>query len=242
MAEENKPAGQEGQPPAGGAPATPPPANSGPSVEELQKQNQKFQEEIKERDTKIADLENTRATIEARQRQVEEERQKQGTEETLKERISRINERRVYDPDGADSEMASLLGEVKTQAAKDAVGQAQGIITQQTIVEKFKTGIKKDNPDLNDELVDDVMAKANMLASTGGFKTAEEAIAAATKYVKGKLDSYAQKKNAAPPLPAGARAEGGGANQPPPPLEPEKEKTPLEEIEEANTAKNKRIL
>ena len=245
MADEIKPTGIEGNPPEGGELTTPPPANQGPSVEELQKQNKELQEkyaqEMKERDARIADLENTNATIAARQRQIDEAKAKEVTDTDLKERIRQINERRAYDPDGADAEMASLLSERDKKVAQDAVAQATAVISQQTIIDKLRMGVRSANPDLDDELVDDVMAKANMLATTGKYRTAEEAVTAATQYVKGKLESYAKKKNAMPPLPEGARAEAGGANQPPVPPTPPKEKSPLEELEEANEQRNRKF-
>jgi predicted nuclease with TOPRIM domain len=188
MADEIKPAGNEGQPPAGGTPPTPPPANQGPSVEELQKQNKELQDQMKERDTKIADLETTKATIETRQRQIDEAKIKQTTDETLKQRISQINERRAYDPDGADAEMANLLSEVRTQTAQDAVRQAQVIITQQTTLEKIRMGVKSSNPDFDDDVVEVIMQRANILASTGKYKTADEAVKAATDFVKQKFE------------------------------------------------------
>jgi type VI protein secretion system component VasK len=240
--EEKKPEGQPEAQPAGGAPENPPAPNPGPSADELLKQKQELEEKLKEKDTKIADLENTRATIEARQRQIDEAKIKQTTDEELKAKIKSINERRAYDPDGADAEMASLLTEVKTQSAKSAVEQAQAIISQQTTIEKLKMSIKSSNPEFDDDIVDLTMQKANQLASSGKYKTADEAIRAATDFVKSKLDGYAKKKNAAPPLPDGARAEGGGANQPPKPPEPPKEKSPLEEIEELNATKMKKLM
>ncbi len=242
MADEKKPVDAPVVPPAGDAPANPPAPNQGPSVEDLQKQIQEVQTALKEKDAKIADLETTRATIEARQRQLDEAKLKQTTDTELKERIRQINERRAYDPDGADTEMASLLSEREKRIAEEAVTRATGAISQQTAVERIRMGVKNSNPDLDDELVDDIMAKANMLASTGQYKTADEAVNAATKYVKGKLDKYAQIKNALPSLPPGAGAEGGGGNRLPPPAEPLKEKSALEEIEDANEAKSKKLI
>jgi len=238
--EEKKPEGQPVTPPAGDAPANPPAPNPGPSAEE--KLKQEYEAKLKEKDAQIADLETTRATIEARQRQVEEDKTKQSADVEMKNRISRINERRGYDPEGADAEMASLLTDVKTQAQQNAVTEAQRIISSQTTIEKLKLGVKASNPEFDDDVVEVIMQQANGFASTGKYKSAQEAIDAATKFVKSKFDAYAQKKNAAPALPAGAMAEGGGANQPPKPAEPLKEKSALEEIEELNAAKARRLL
>lgn len=239
MADETKPDGQQPTPPAGGEQPKTPEPNQGPSVEELRKQNEELQNQMKERDSKIADLETTRATIEARQRQIDADKLKQSTDETMQKRISSINERRAYDPEGADAELASLLSEVKSQAAKDAVTQAQQVIAHQTTLDKLWNGVKS-STDFDDDVVDVIMDKANQLASTGKYRTAEEAVKAATDFVKTKFEGYAQKRNAVPPLPDGARAEGGGANTPPAPPPPEKVLSPLEELEAANAAKEKR--
>lgn len=242
MAEEKKPEGQEPIVPAGTGQPKPDAPNPAPSADELLKQKQELENKLKEKDAKIADLETTRSTIEARQRQVDEDNKKHNADDSLKQRISSINERRAYDPEGADTEMASLLSETKKQAAQEAVTQAQQIITQQTFVEKLRLGVKSANPDFDDDIVNVVMQQANIFAGTGKYKTPDEAVKAATDFVKQKFDSYAQKKNAKPPLPDGARAEDGGANQPPPPPAPEKVLSPLEELEQANEAKRKRTL
>jgi len=242
MADEKKPDEQPTNPPAGGEekPASAP--NPGPSVEELRKQNEELQAKMKERDAKIQDLETTRATIEARQRQIDADSAKKTTDANLKQRIATINERRAYDPEGADTEMASLLSEVQSRAAKEAVMEAQRIITTQTTFEKMRMGVKSSNPDFDDDIVDVVMERANMLASGGQYKTADDAIKAAADFVKSKFENYAKRKNAIPPLPPGAGAEAGGANQPPKPPEPPKELSPLEELEALQEAKiRKRI-
>jgi hypothetical protein len=242
MPDEKKP--DEGQPkqPEGneGSPASKP--NQGPSVEELQKKEQELQRQLKEKDAKIADLETTRATIEARQKQIDDEKIKQNADATLQQRIAHINERRAYDPDSADREMALLLSEVKTQASKDAVIQAQQIIAQQTTIDRLKLGVKSSNPDFDDDVIEVVMERANTLAASGKYRTAEDAVKAATDFVKAKFDGYAQKRNAVPPLPPGAGAEGGGANPLPKAPEPEKEISPAEEIALANEAKRKKLL
>ncbi len=242
MPEETKPEGQEPQPPAGNEPQPPSAPNQGLSADELLKQKQELEAKIKERDSRIADLETTKATIESRQKQIDEENLKKNADTSLQQRISQINERRGFDPDGADREMASLLSEVKSQAAKDAVVQARQIIAQETSIERLKSGVKSSNPAFDDDIVEVVMERANALAMTGKYKTAQEAVDAATEFVKTKFESYAQKKNAVPPLPLGAGAERGGANMPPRPPEPPKEKTLADEIAEANEAKRRKLL
>lgn len=240
MTIENKLKDDQVTPPVGDKPVTPP-VNPSPS-DEQQKKIKELEDTLREKDTKIADLETTRATIEARQRQVNDANNKKNADETLKQRISQINERRVYDPEGADTEMASLLGEIKTQSAKDAVLEAQNIISQQSTVEKLKMGVKSSNPDFDDDIVEVIMQRANILAQTGKYKTADEAIKAATDFVKSKFDGYATKKNATPSIPDGAKAEEGGNKLPETPAKDDKIPTPEEEIESRKAGLQKKIL
>jgi len=240
MTEDKKPVEENQQPPEGGQGNPQSVPNQSPSAEELQKKNDELQNQMKERDAKIQDLETIRATIEARQRQVDDANTKAKTDEGLRDRIKTINDRRAYDPDGADTEMATLLSEVQSKAAQTAVQQAQAAMTQQTTIQKLKNGVKSANPDFDDDVVDVIMERANSFATTGKYRTAEEAIKAATDFVKAKFEGYAQKKNAIPPLPEGASAEGGGANNPPTPPPPNKVLSPLDELEAANDAKSKR--
>lgn len=241
MPEEIKPEGQESVQPEGNADPKPPMPNQG-NADEVARIKEDFEKQIKERDAKIADLETTRATIEARQRQIDEEKIKQSNDSNLQTRLAQINERRAYDPEGADREMAILLSDREKQITEAAVLKAQQTITQQTAIERLKAGVKSSNPNFDDDIVDVVMERANALAMTGKYKSAEEAVKAATDFVKSKFDNYAQKKNAMPPLPTGARAEGGGSNVLPKAPEPQIEKTPLDEINEANEAKRKKLM
>lgn len=242
MPEETKPVTDPQTPPEGGnAPKVTTP-NQGPSADELLKQKQELENKLKERDQQIADLETTRATIEARQRQVEDDRSKTQSSSALQQRISQINERRTWDPDGADAEMASLLTEVQSKAAQDAVLKAQQTITQQTYVEKLRTKVKNENPLFSEKVVDVIMNEANSLANSGRYRTPDECIKAATEIVKQEFEGYSSKKNAVPPLPAGASAENGGANNQPEPPKPTKEMSPLEELEAHNMAKRKKLM
>lgn len=241
MADEKKPDVADPTKPAGNV--EPPASTPNPSPsDESQKKIKELEEQIKERDAKLAETQTTLATIEAREREVKAVQAQKNVDADVQARIKRITENMSVDPETASAELAGLLSEVKTSAAREAVTQAMSVMQGQTTIEKLRMGVKSGNPDLDDELVDDIMAKADMLATTKQFKTAQEAIDAATKYVRGKLDTYANKKNAAPVLPAGARAEGGGANLPPEPPAPEKVKSPLEELEEHNVAKHKKLI
>lgn len=228
----NPPAGDKGNPPA---------PNPSPSADELLKKNQELEKQIKERDTQIADLSTTKATIEARQKQMDEDRRKQTTNSDLTAKLKQINEKRAYDPEGADADMANLLSEVQEQASKDAVVRAQQTVTAQTTIEKLRMGVKSSNPDFDDDVVDVIMSRANELALSGKFKTADEAIKAAIDFVKSKFDSYAQKKNAVPSLPDGTFAETG-ANKPPEKAKETPIPTPEQEIEERKTIQQKKII
>jgi len=239
MTDEIKPEAEQQPKSEGEAVKTTPEPNQGPSAEELQKQIKELEEKQKAKDAEIADLRTTRATIEARHKQV----QVDVTNDTeFEKRLAQIEEQRAYDPQGAAKAMASLLKEVKTKSTEEAVSKARSVISQETTIEKLRNGVKSSNPEFDDDVIDVIMDRANQFASTGQYKTAEEAIKAASDFVKSKFEGYAKKRNTVPPLPSGAKAEGGGANTPPKPQEPEKLKSPLEEIEEHNEARNKKAL
>jgi cell division protein FtsB len=215
--------------------------NPSPSVEELQKQNQELQNQLKEKDTQIADLNTTKATIEARNRQIAEEVAKGNLNKNIEDRAKRIMQNAQLDPDGAAIELSALLAEIQTNASREAVTYATQSMQSQTFIEKLQQEVKKENPDFDDDVVGVIMRYANDLAATGKYKTAEEAVKAAIQFVKSKFDGYATKKNATPPLPSGAGGESG-PNKPPEPSSPIKEITPLEELENRKGAQQKKIL
>ncbi len=185
-----------------------------PEVSEAQKLRDEYEAKIKERDSKIADLSTSISTIEQRQRELESAKTTKVTDDEIEQRLTQIEEMRLTDPQAAAKETAKLFRETQSRAAQ----QAQGTISAQSQIEKLKLGVKSSNPDFDDDVVDYVMERADTLARTGRFKTAQEAIEAATTLVKSKFDGYASKKNAAPPLPEGAKAEVG--NNPPPAPKP----------------------
>lgn len=217
--------------------------NEGPSVEELRKQNEEFQKQIKERDTQIADLNTTKATLEARFSQINSTADRVATEgnKDLQERAKKIMQNATYDPEGAGAELTNLLSEMQTNVSRDAVTKAQQAIQSQTTIEKLRQGIKSSNPEFDDEVVDVIMNRADEIARSGKVKTADEAISAATTFVKSKFDAYAQKKNAAPVLPAGALAEGG-SNRAPEVPKAETIPSAADEIEARKTGLQKKIL
>ena len=240
MDNEIKPEEPKVTPPAGDV-APVPPAPNQPTSEELQKKIKELEEKEKEKDAKLAEAQTTLATIEARKKEIEAQKLKESTSADTQARIKRITENMSIDPDTASRELAQLLSEQETRVAQEVEKRATAAVQGQTMIEKLRAGIKVSNPDFDEEVVDDVMAKANMLAATGKYKTPDEAIKAASDYVKSKFESYAQKKNAVPKLPAGASAENRGNNAPPPPPPPVREVSPLEELEDFNAAKEKRM-
>jgi len=192
---------------------------------------------LKERDAKINDLATTVSTIEQRQREIQE-RSTVASEDELERRLNEIEELRLTDPITASKKNAQLLKDIQAQAAQ----RAQGAISQQTMLDKLKAGVKSANPEFDDDVVDYVMERADMLAKTGKYRTADEAIKAATTLVKSKFDTYAQKRNIVPPLPEGARAET--ANNPPPAAEPKDKPipSPLEELESRRMVTQRKII
>jgi len=209
-----------------------------PEVSEVQKIREEYEAKIKERDAKIADLSTSISTIEQRQREIEASKQAKVTNDEIEQRLQQIEELRLTDPQTAAKETAKLFRETQSRAAQ----QAQGTISAQAQIEKLKMGVKSSNPDFDDDVVDYVMERADVLARTGKFKTAQEAIDAATTLVKSKFDGYASKKNQAPPLPEGAKAEVG--NNPPP--APKAVETPIptasEELEVRKAKINSKII
>lgn len=179
-------------------------------VSEAQKLRDEYEAKIKERDAKIADLSTSISTIEQRQRELESAKQSKQTDDELEKRLQEIEDMRLTDPQAAAKETAKLFRETQSRASQ----QAQGTISAQAQIEKLKMGVKSSNPDFDEDVVEYVMERADVLARTGKFKTAQEAIDAATTLVKSKFDGYASKKNLTPPLPEGAKAEVG--NNPPP--------------------------
>ena len=241
MTEEIKPGDNKDLPPAGGDSNNPPAPNPKPS-DEQQKKIKELEEQIKERDAKNAELATTIATIEARERDLRIQKNKELTDTELKDRIKQINERRAYDPDGADAEMAQLLQERDRQIEEKAAQRAIATVHQNSLAEKALNGIKTANPEFSDKVAQQVLQLAIEYAGTRKYSNDEAAIAAATRDIKAELDNYATKKNASPQLPPGASAERGGGNPLPPPPPPVKEKSALEELNDFNEAKARKAI
>ena len=229
---------QEVKAPESKAPEPKAPETKAPEMSAEAKRLSDLEAQLKERDTKISDLSTTISTIEERQRQIEAAKQIQQSDDDLEKRLQQIEEIRLTDPNGAAREQAKLFKEIRSSAAQ----QAQGAVSQQATLEKLRSGVKSSNPDFDDDVVDYVMERADVLARTGKFKTADEAIEAATTLVKSKFEGYAKKRNASPVIPDGAKAETG--NNPPPATTPKEAviPSPAEELEARKSAQQRKII
>lgn len=193
-------------------------ANAGSSVpnqtpaDDASRKVAELEAQLRERDSKLQEVTTTLQTINSRMDQVQNAYS--GTSNVnkvnpLQERTKQILERAAYDPENASSELTKVLQEMQTTTSQEAVAKATQAIKAQTELEKIKLNLKVQNPEFDDEMVDLVMERANVEASTGKYKTADEAIKTASQYIKAKLDSYAEKKFKTNPLPTGALAESG---------------------------------
>lgn len=220
---------------------TPVPEDTGRKIKELE-------EQLKERDAKLSDLSTTISTIQSRFDQVGKSveggvgKQK----ETVLAKAKEIMSKSAYDPDAAANELATLLSEMTSNVSEEAVTKATHTITLQGQLEKIRNEVKTSNPEFDDDIVDTVMMRADNLALTwrqqGLRKTPQEAIQEATKYVRAKLDAYASKKNATPPLPSGAMAETGHNPPPPAPKKEEPILTPSQELETRKQGLARKII
>ena len=233
--EPQAPAPQEPKP---AAPSTPPAQPPAAPAETAEQRAARLERELQERDSKINDLSTTLATIDQRQRELEARTAKGQTEDEIEKESREIAELMLVDPAAAARKNAELLRKIQRNASQ----QAQGTIAHQTIVEKLRAGVKSSNPDFDEDVVDYVMERADKLASTGKFKTAEEAVNAAVTLVKSKFDGYAHKRNSAPPLPQGALVEGGGNPPPAPAPKAEVLPTPAEELGNRREAQMRKII
>ena len=237
---ENPPAQPPANPPPAAPPANPPPAAppANPPAETADQKAARLEQELKDAQAKNTDLSTTIATIEERERDLRARAAGGPKEDEIAKELEEIENLRLTDPQAASKRNADLLRKISDSAAT----RAQVTITQQATIDKLRAGVRSSNPDFDDEVIDYVMERADRLATTGKFKTADEAVTAAVTLVKSKFDGYALKKNAAPPLPPGARAEGGG--NPPPAADPKPEAlpTPAEELGQRREAMQKKII
>ena len=205
---------------------------------EAQKIKDEYEAKIKERDAKISDLSTSISTIEERQRQLDAQNHSKQTDDEMETELQEIEDLRLSDPTAAVKRTAELFKKNRASAAN----MAQSAVSQQATIEKLKAGVKSSNPDFDDDVVDYVMERADALARTGKFKTADEAIQAATTLVKSKFDGYASKKNAVPPLPPSAQVEGGGNTPPTPAPKDTPPLSPTEELNERKASQFKKII
>lgn len=226
-----------------------PPANPTPAPDETARKLKELEDQLKERDSKIADLNTTMSTIQKRFEETKAGVDAGKVSQDVMERAKKIMENSSIDPDAAAKELVTLLNESQSNVSKSVVAQAVQTIQAQTTIEKLRAGVKSSNPEFDDEVVDLIMDRASMNAGlknpdgTPKYKPgeAQKAIDDACQYVKSKFEAYAQKKNAAPPLPEGARAETG-SNKAPEPPKVEKIPTAEEELEARRAGLQKKVL
>lgn len=243
-------------PPASNPPAPNPPAPATPPAETSEAKATRLEKELKDKDSKIADLETTNSTLQTRFSQINPapgapQPNGNGHQPTpptppsgnaqVDARVQEILENSTFNPQEAAKKMGDLLREVQTGAAKSAVQEALRTIQTQNTYEKLRNEVKSSLPDFDDDVINVVMDKADELARSGKYKTAQEAIEAAKTFVKSKFDGYAAKLKNVPALPAGAVAETGNNPAPTPPVE-EKIEEPNEVLEKRQDAKTKKIL
>lgn len=204
-----------------------------------------LEDQLKKRDSEVSDLRTTVATIESRFSQTakekEETQNKNVQDQDAQSRIKRILENSAYDPDGASRELQGLFGEVESKASERAVQRAMQTINQKNALDAIRNGVKSSNPDFDDDIVDTIIDRAEVLAGSGKYKSADEAVKVATEFVKSKFENYANKKNSIQPLPSGANAETGSNPAPQAPIR-EKVQEPNEFIEQRQDLKSKKIL
>lgn len=241
MADETKQDEGQVKPPEGGD-QTPQSVPNQSTPESSQTKIQELENQLKERDAQIADLSTIKATLESRFNQIYKTAAST-TKDTsgIEDRARNIMENAQYNPESAARELSSLLSELKQNVSKEAVTVAQQTIAHQNVLLNLRNGVKTANPHFDDDIVEVIMERANQEASTGKYKDAQSAINAATNFVKAKFESYAQKRNAIPPLPAGAQAEIG-INRQQDPTEPAKGDSPLEELEFRKATLQKKVL
>jgi hypothetical protein len=216
-------------------PNTPPAA---PPAEDWKKKAEEAENRLKDQDSKINELQTTIQTINKR---FEVTPAGNGQADEDESELKEIMASSSYDPEGSAKRMSQYMKRKGYRIAQDAVSKATGHISTQNVIEKLKAGVKSSNPDFDDDIVDVIMQRAEVIAASGKVKTAEEAVNEAAKFVKSKFEGYAAKAKAVPPLPAGAGAEGGGNPAPSTPPA-DKVEDASDVIEKSRSAKEKRIL
>ena len=93
-----------------------------PDIRIIASTNKELQNQVKERDSQIQDLSNTKATLEAREKEIQEAQTKAGSggDTAVQGEIQSILESVSYDPQGAAKRMGDLLKKVQGDAAKSA--------------------------------------------------------------------------------------------------------------------------
>lgn len=207
-------------------------------VEDWQKKYEELEGKHKEQGTKIQELETTLQTINKR---FEAPTPNQNTPDEDEVELREIETMRGYDPDGAAKKHSQYLKKRDERIAKATADRLTAQQNQQNIILNLRNGVKSSNPEFDDDVVDYVIQRAEVIAASGKVKTAVEAVNEAAKFVKSKFEAFASKSKVVPPLPPGSGAEGGGNPTPStPPVD--KVEEPSEFVENMRSAKEKKIL
>jgi hypothetical protein len=200
-------------------------AGEAPTVEELQAQNKKLQDEQAEKDRKIQDLEAEKATLSKRAETVQAPQQTivpQGvmTDEQIEAETNRIETLRATDPAKAAKENAQLLKKISSGSANAAAGAAASNIQPAIEQAQFIDKIKAENADLlevSPAMEDIIAAEANRILQgiPQNERTQKKFQETVKKVVSEKRESLKHllkpKDEKKPDVPAGARSEDGGA-------------------------------
>ena len=194
------------------------------TVEELQAQNKKLQDEQADKDRKINELEAEKATLAKRAETVQAPQQPVQpvgmTDEQIEAETNRIESLRATDPAKAAKETALLIKRISTTSANAAASSASANIQPAIEQAQFIDKIKAENADLlavSPAMEDIVAAEANRILQGIPMnertqkkfqETVKKVVAEKRESLKDLLKKPEEKK---PEVPAGARSEDGGA-------------------------------
>lgn len=196
------------------------------TVEELQTQNKKLQDEQAEKDRKIQELEAEKATLAKRAESIQPPPQNIQppvggmTDEQIEAETTRIENLRATDPAKALKETASLMKKIATTSANAAAGAATSNIQPAIEQAQFIDKIKTENADLlaiSPAMEDIVAGEANRIlqglapnerTQKKFQETVKKVVAEKRESLKHLLKKPEEKE---PEVPAGAKGEDGGA-------------------------------
>lgn len=206
-------------------------AGEAKTVEELEAENKKLQEEQAARDRKIQELEAEKATLSKRAETVQQAPQNVQpigamTDEQIEAETARIEALRATDPAKAAKETASLMKKIATTSANAAAGAATSNIQPAIEQAQFIDKIKAENADLlevSPAMEDIIAAEANQILQKIPMnertqkkfqETVKRVVAEKRESLKHLLKPKEEEKK--PKVPPGAQGEegaGGGAGE-----------------------------